>query len=133
MVEIFTTDRTMSLGCFVSFKAAKSTLNELADAGKLGGKPAVMVCSYKNDEPQHEYVATYSTGKWHTPRFPKVLHGSHKNRTKRRHKKRLCKDYPTPEHCFREGFPDWMNRSYPVPLYADNLRHCSRNCRIHGA
>lgn len=35
MVEIFSTDRTMSLGCFVNFKAAKGTLSGLADAGIL--------------------------------------------------------------------------------------------------
>lgn len=81
MVEIFSTDRTMSLGCFVNFKAAKGTLSGLADAGILSEKPAVMVCSYKNDEPQREYVATYSGGKWHTPRIPKVPH-TVENRTK---------------------------------------------------
>ena len=129
MVEIFSTDRTMSLGCFVNFKAAKGTLSGLADAGILSEKPAVMVCSYKNDEPQQEYVATYSGGKWHTPRIPKVPHAI-ESRTKRRHRKRLRKEYPTPEHCFREGFPDWMNGAYPVP-YADNLRSCNRKCRIH--
>ena len=100
MVEIFSTDRTMSLGCFVNFKAAKGTLSGLADAGILSEKPAVMVCSYKNDEPQQEYVATYSGGKWHTPRIPKVPHAV-ESRTKRRHRKRLRKEYPTPEHCFR--------------------------------
>lgn len=62
-------------------------------------------------------------------KIPKVPHAV-ENRTKRRHRKRLRKEYPTPEHCFREGFPDWMNRSYPVP-YADNLRSCNRKCRIH--
>jgi len=46
----------------VNFKAAKGTLSGLADAGILSEKPAVMVCSYKNDEPQQEYVATYSGG-----------------------------------------------------------------------
>ncbi|WP_287415385.1 hypothetical protein [Bacteroides sp.] len=45
MVEIFSTDRTMSLGCFVNFKAAKGTLSGLADAGILSEKPAVMVCN----------------------------------------------------------------------------------------
>lgn len=72
MVEIFTTDRTISLGCFANFKAAKGTLNELADTGKLNKKPAVMVCSYKNDKPQQEYVATYSGRRWHTLRLPKA-------------------------------------------------------------
>ncbi len=82
MVEIFTTDRTMSLGCFVNFKAAKGTLDELANAGNLSKTPAVMVCSYKNNEPQLEYVATYSDGKWHMPRLPKVSRTTHEGRTK---------------------------------------------------
>lgn len=71
MVEIFSTDRTMSLGCFVNFKAAKGTLSGLADAGILSEKPAVMVCSYKNDEPQQEYVATYSGGNGIRHGYPK--------------------------------------------------------------
>lgn len=129
MVEIFTTDRTMSLGCFVNFKAAKGTLDELANAGNLSKTPAVMVCSYKNNEPQLEYVATYSDGKWHTPRLPKVSRTAYEGRTKRRHRKRLCKEYTSSEAMFNEGFPDWMNRSYPVP-YADNLNRCNRKCRV---
>lgn len=129
MVEIFTTDRTISLGCFVSFKAAKGTLGWLADAGKLSAKPTVMVCSYKNDEPQQEYVATYSGRKWHTKRLPKVSSTACKGRTKRRHRKRLRKEYASSEAMFNEGFPDWMNRSYPVP-YADNLNRCNRRCRV---
>ena len=58
MVEIFSTDRTMSLGCFVNFKAAKGTLSGLADAGILSEKPAVMVCSYKKDKktPQETFA-----------------------------------------------------------------------------
>lgn len=113
MVEIFSTDRTISLGCFVNFKAAKGTLDELASTRKLGEIPAVMVCSYKNDEPQQEYTATYSAGKWRVPKLPKVSVAS--KRTKRRHKKHLCKEYMSSEAMFNEGFPDWMNRSYPVP------------------
>lgn len=113
MVEIFSTDRTISLGCFVNFKVAKGTLNELASFGKLGESPAVMVCSYKSGEPQQEYIATYSAGKWRVPKLPKVSVAS--KRTKRRHKKRLCKEYTSSEAMFNEGFPDWMNRSYPVP------------------
>lgn len=115
MVEIFTTDRTISLGCFANFKVAKGTLHELANAGNLGEKPAVMVCSYKNDEPQREYTATYFGGKWHMPKLSKVSQFIPEGRTKRRHKKSLCKEYTSPEAMFNEGFPDWLNRSYPVP------------------
>lgn len=115
MVEIFSTDRAMSLGCFVNFKAAKGTLNGLANAQKLGENPAVLVCSYKNDEPRREYIAVYCGGKWHVPKYPERLRPVKKAGTKRRHKKRLCKEYTSPEAMFNEGFPDWMNRSYPVP------------------
>lgn len=113
MVEIFSIDCAMSLGCFVNFKAAKGTLDELASSGKLGTIPTVMVCSYKNNEPQQEYTVTYSAGKWRVPKLPKVSVAS--KRTKRRHKKCLCKEYTSSEAMFNEGFPDWMNRSYPVP------------------
>lgn len=129
MVEIFTTDRTMSLGCFVNFKAAKGTLDELANTGKLSKIPTVMVCSYKNDEPQQEYTATYSGGKWHVPRLPKSSRSTGKGRTKRRHKKRLCKEYASSEAMFNEGFPDWLNRSYPVPACKQQGLNVGR--RIH--
>lgn len=130
MVEIFNTDRTMSLGCFVNFKAAKGTLNELANAGNLGERLAVMVCSYKNDEPQQEYTATYFGGKWHVPKLPKVSQ-SVEGRTKRRHKKRLCKEYTSSEAMFNEGFPDWMNRSYPVPAPKQQGMNVRRGIHAH--
>lgn len=127
MIEVFSTDRTISLGCFVNFKAAKGTLDELASTRKLGEIPAVMICSYKNDEPQQEYIATYSGGKWRVPKLHKV--SVVPERTKRRHKKHLCKEYTSPEAMFNEGFPDWMNRSYPVPVCKQQGLNVGR--RIH--
>lgn len=114
MIEVFSTNRTSSIGCFVNFKAAKGTLNALALTGKLGVKPAVLVCSYKNDEPQREYIATYSGVKWNISKYPKMPLPA-LEKTKRRRKGILHKKYPSPEACFREGFPDWLNKSYPVP------------------
>ena len=38
-------------------------------------------------------------------------------------------EYATAELMFREGFPDHLNRSYP--LSADSLRRCNRKCRIY--
>lgn len=130
MIEIFTTDRTESLGCFVNFKAAKGTLNQLASSSKLGKIPAVMVCSYKNDEPQQEYIAIYFHGKWHVPRLPKVSQAVLK-KAKRRHKKRLCKEYSSPEAMFNEGFPDWMNCSYPVPSPKQQGMNVRRRIHAH--
>lgn len=129
MVEIFSTDRTISLGCFVNFKAAKGTLDELANYGKLGTIPTVMVCSYRNNEPRQEYTVTYSAGKWRVPKLPKVSVAS--KRTKRRRKKRLCKEYTSSEAMFNEGFPDWMNRSYPVPSPKQQGMNVRRHIHAH--
>lgn len=113
MIEIFNSSRTCSLGCYANFKVAKSTLNTLANNGQLGEKPSVLVCSYKNGEPLREYFATYN-GKW---RVPKSASQSVKSRKRKSQRPReLCKTYKSPEECFREGFPDWLNRSYPVPV-----------------
>lgn len=131
MIEVFNTDRTVSLGCFVNFKVAKGTLDELASAGKLGEKPAVMVCSYKNDEPQQEYTATYSGGKWHVPKFSKSFQPTPEKRTKRHHRKRLCKEYTSSEAMFNEGFPDWMNRSYPIPASKQQGMNVRRRIHAH--
>ena len=43
--------------------------------------------------------------------------------------RKWCKEYATAELMFREGFPDHLNRSYP--LSADSLRRCNRKCRIY--
>lgn len=115
MIEIFNNNRTKSLGRFKSFKAAKGTLNGFIISGELGENPSVFVCSYNGDEPQREYTATYYGGKWHMPKLSKVSQFIPEGRIKRRHKKSLCKEYTSPEAMFNEGFPDWLNRSYPVP------------------
>lgn len=79
MVEIFNIERTKSLGCFVNFKSAKGTLNGLIASGELSGEnPAVLVCCYKNNEMQREYIATYY-GNGMYRHLPKRL-TSHKNR-----------------------------------------------------
>lgn len=73
MIEVFNIERTKSLGCFVNFKSAKGTLNRLIASGELSGEnPSVLVCSYKNNEIQREYMATYS-GKWRVSVSPKIL------------------------------------------------------------
>ena len=130
MIEVFNADRTMSLGSFVSFKAAKRTLGVLAISGMLGKSPAVLVCSYKNDEPVREYTATFVGGKWRVPRKAAVSSRLEADVCPgRQHRKVLHKIYSSPEALFNEAFPDWLNRSYPVP-YADNLRNCNRKCRV---
>lgn len=114
MIEIFSARGTRSFGCFASFKTARGTLDSLARTGALGAVPSVAVCSYRNGTPQREYTATLRGGKWRTPRPVKDVSRPQGRRTRRR--KFLCKVYASPEECFREGFPDWMNRSYPVPV-----------------
>lgn len=113
MIEVFNIERTKSLGCFVNFKSAKGTLNGLIASGELSGEnPAVLVCSYKNNEMQREYIATYC-GKWRVPPPPKVPHVAKEiEGTRRKVKKHWCKIYKSSVDCFREGFPDWMNRVY---------------------
>lgn len=130
MIEIFNMERTEIFGRFLNFKAAKSSLNELVIAGKLSEKPTVLVCSYKNDEPQREYVARYD-GKWCIPKLPKTPQPFKGDIPKKRRKRKLCKDYESPEHCFREGYPDWMNRSYPVPVLKQQGMNVRRKIHAH--
>nr|DAE55338.1 MAG TPA: hypothetical protein [Caudoviricetes sp.] len=130
MIEVFNMERTENFGRFVNFKAAKDTLNELAISGKLGEEPAALVCSYKNDKPQREYVATYA-GKWRIPKMPQTPQPTNSVVSKKRRKRKLCKVYKSPEHCFREGFPDWMNRSYPVPVLKRQGMDVRRNIHAH--
>lgn len=113
MVEIFNTDCTMSLGCFVNFKAAKGTLNGLIASGELSGEnPSVLVCSYKNDEMQREYIAVYH-GKWNVPTSSKVPRIVQKIEGVRRNvKNQCCKIYELPVDCFAEAFPVWINGVY---------------------
>lgn len=129
MIEIFDARRTRSFGCFASFKAATDTLDALAAGGQLGGIPAVSVSQYRNGELQREYKAARCADKWRIPHIRKRKMQLPEDGGKRR-KRKWRKEYPTPEHCFREGFPDWMNRSYPVP-YDDRLRQCNRQCRAY--
>lgn len=111
MIEIYSVDRTNSYGRFANFKAAKSTLHSLIASGKLSGeKPSILVCSYKNNEPQREYVAT-CFGTWKVPKVRKTL-TSPESKKKTRRKRGWCKRYPSPEAYFKEGFPDWLNKVY---------------------
>lgn len=131
MIEIHNADRTRSFGRFACFKAAAATLAVLAAGTVPGAIPAVSVSSYRNGILQREYEAVFLKGKWRERKMPS-LPGRHtvpQARPVRKHPRKLCRIYPTPEHCFREGLPDWLNRSCPVP-YADSLKHCNRRCRV---
>lgn len=131
MIEVFDARRTRSFGCFASFSVAKGTLDLLARDGTLGQVPSVRVMAYRNGELCRDYEAVFAAGKWRVPKAPKTekhIQSERANRLRRRRK--LCKEYATAELMFREGFPDWMNRSYP--LSADSLRKCNRKCRIYG-
>ena len=108
MIEVFDAKRTRSYGCFASFKAATDTLDSLAATGQLGSVPAVSVAAYCSGVLQREYEAVFVGG---------------------RRRRKWCKEYATAELMFREGFPDHLNRSYP--LSADSLRRCNRKCRIY--
>lgn len=128
MIEVFNAKRTRSYGCFASFKAATDTLDSLAVAGQLGRVPAVSVSVYRNGVLQREYEAVFARGKWRVPKVQKKRVSELKPAHARRRRKR-CKEYATAELMFREGFPDHLNRSYP--LSADSLRRCNRRCRIY--
>lgn len=128
MIEVFNAKRTRSYGCFASFKAATDTLDSLAVAGQLGRVPAVSVSVYRNGVLQREYEAVFARGKWRVPKVQKKRVFELKPAHARRRRK-WCKEYATAELMFREGFPDHLNRSYP--LSADSLRRCNRRCRIY--
>lgn len=128
MIEVFNAKRTRSYGCFASFKAATDTLDSLAVAGQLGRVPAVSVSVYRNGVFQREYEAVFARGKWRVPKVQKKRVSELKPAHARRRRK-WCKEYASAELMFREGFPDHLNRSYP--LSADSLRRCSRRCRIY--
>ena len=118
MIEVFDAKRTRSYGCFASFKAATDTLDSLAATGQLGSVPAVSVAAYCSGVLQREYEAVFVGGKWRETRPARG-----------RRRRKWCKEYATAELMFREGFPDHLNRSYP--LSADSLRRCNRKCRIY--
>lgn len=128
MIEVFNAKRTRSYGCFASFKAATDTLDSLAVAGQLGRVPAVSVSVYRNGVLQREYEAVFARGKWRVPKVQKKRVSELKP-THARRRRKWCKEYATAELMFREGFPDHLNRSYP--LSADSLRRCNRRCRIY--
>ena len=128
MIEVFDAKRTRSYGCFASFRAATDTLDSLAIAGQLGRVPAVSVSAYRGGTLQREYDAVRAGGKWHVPKAPEKRMPEMKPTDGRRRRK-WCKEYATAELIFREGFPDHLNRSYP--LSADSLRRCNRKYRIY--
>lgn len=115
MIEVFNIERTKSLGCFVNFKSAKGTLNGLIASGELSGEnPAVLVCSYKNNVIQREYIATYC-GKWRVPASPKMPHIAQKvEGVRSKVKNQCCKIYELPMDCFTEAFSDWIGAYQPV-------------------
>lgn len=128
MIEVFDAKRTLSYGCFASFKAATDTLDSLAATGQLGRVPAVSVSAYRKGVLQREYEAVSAGGKWRVPKAQKRQMPEPKH-TAAKHRRKWCKEYATAELMFHEGFPDHLNRSYP--LSADSLRRCNRKCRIY--
>ena len=113
MIEVFDAKRTRSYGCFASFKAATDTLDSLAATGQLGSVPAVSVAAYCSGVLQREYEAVFVGGKWRVPKSPKRRMPETRPARGRRRRK-WCKEYATAELMFREGFPDHLNRSYPL-------------------
>lgn len=128
MIEVFNAKRTRSYGCFASLKAATDTLDGLAVAGQLGRVPAASVSVYRNGVLQREYEAVFARGKWRVPKVPGKRMPEMRP-TGRRRRRKWCREYASAELMFREGFPEHLNRSYP--LSADSLRRCTRKCRIY--
>lgn len=128
MIEIYNAKRTRGYGCFACFKAATDTLDSLAATGQLGKVPTVSVSAYHGGVLQREYEAMSVNGKWRVPKSREKRKREPKPAAGRRRRK-WCKEYATAELMFREGFPDHLNRGYP--LSADSLRRCNRKCRIY--
>lgn len=129
MIEVFDAKRTRSFGCFASFKSAEDTLNRLAREGNLGDVPSVSVSAYRNNELQREYPAVFVGGKWRMPKERKKRPMVVPLPSRKKRKRKLCKEYLTAELMFREAFPDHLNKSYP--LSADTLVLCSRRCKVY--
>ena len=129
MIEVFNAKRTHSLGCFASFKSAEDTLNRLAHNGILGDVPSVSVSAYRNNVLQREYPAVFVGGKWRMPKERKKRAIVVPLPTRKKRKRKLCKEYLTAELMFREAFPDHLNKTYP--LSADTLKLCSRRCKVY--
>ena len=126
MIEVFDAKRTRSFGCYASFRSAEDTLNRLASEGILGDVPSVSVSAYRNNELQREYQAVFVGGKWRMPKKRKKRAIVVPLPTRKKRKRKLCKEYLTAELMFREAFPDHLNKTYP--LSADTLKLCSRRC-----
>lgn len=129
MIEVFNAKRTRSFGCFASFRSAEYTLNRLAHDGILGDVPSVSVSAYRNNELQREYQAVFVGGKWRMPKERKKRAIVVPLPTRKKRKRKLCKEYLTAELMFREAFPDHLNKTYS--LSADTLKLCSRRCKVY--
>ena len=129
MIEVFNAKRTRSFGCYASFRSAEDTLNRLAHDGILGDVPSVSVSAYRNNELQREYQAVFVGGKWRMPKERKKRAIVVPLPTRKKRKRKLCKEYLTAELMFREAFPDYLNKTYP--LSADTLKLCSRRCKVY--
>ena len=129
MIEVFNAKRTRSFGCYASFRSAEDTLNRLAYDGILGDVPSVSVSAYRNNELQREYFAVFVGGKWRMPKERKKRAIVVPLPTRKKRKRKLCKEYLTAELMFREAFPDHLNKTYP--LSADTLKLCSRRCKVY--
>ncbi len=129
MIEVFNAKRTRHFGCFASFKSAEDTLNRLASEGFLGDVPCVSISTYRNNELQREYQAVFVGGKWRMPKERKIRAIVVPLPTRKKRKRKLCKEYLTAELMFREAFPDHLNKTYP--LSADTIKLCSRRCKVY--
>lgn len=129
MIEVFNAKRTRSFGCFARFKSAEDTLNRLAHDGILGDVPRVSVSAYRYNVLQREYQAVFVGGKWRMPKERKKRAIVVPLPTRKKRKRKLCKEYLTAELMFREAFPDHLNKTYP--LSADTLKLCSRRCKVY--
>ena len=129
MIEVFNAKRTRSFGCYASFKSAEDMLNRLAREGVLGDVPSVSVSAYRSNELQREYSAVFVGGKWRMPKERKKRAIVVPSPTRKKRKRKLCKEYLTAELMFREAFPDHLNKTYP--LSADTLVLCSRRCKVY--
>ena len=129
MIEVFNAKRTRSFGCYASFRSAEDTLNRLAQDGILGDVPSVSVSAYRNNVLQREYQAVFVGGKWRMPNERKKRAIVVPLPTRKKRKRKLCKEYLTAELMFREAFPDHLNKTYP--LSADTLKLCRRRCKVY--
>lgn len=113
MVEILSEDRSKSFGWYKNFKAAKGMLHSLITPERPGETLVLLVDSYKDGELQQQCTVTYSSyfGTWNVSALPKVC-TLKREKKKRQRRKNQCKVYKLSVDCFREGFPDWMNRTY---------------------